>query len=133
MKYYLIIFTVFTPDAQSNLFQRDFYHKIAGSDPYKNANELLHTSNACKFLHQMLYADVNMYLVELLMKQDQMSMAASIESRVPFLDHILVEFAGTVPPYLRLRGRQGNGSLSSWQPSFCPFRLFIVLKWAHAP
>ena len=33
------------------------------------------------------------YLVELLMKQDQMSMAASIESRVPFLDHKLVEFA----------------------------------------
>ena len=33
------------------------------------------------------------YLVELLMKQDQMSMAASIESRVPFLDHHLVEFA----------------------------------------
>ena len=37
------------------------------------------------------------YLVELLMKQDQMSMAASIESRVPFLDHKLVEFAATLP------------------------------------
>ena len=32
------------------------------------------------------------YLHELLMKQDQMSMAASIESRVPFLDHPLAEF-----------------------------------------
>ena len=37
------------------------------------------------------------YLVELLMKQDQMSMAASIESRVPFLDHQLVEFAAALP------------------------------------
>ena len=36
---------------------------------------------------RMLYADQKTYLVELLMKQDQMSMAASIESRVPFLDH----------------------------------------------
>ena len=35
----------------------------------------------------MLYADQKTYLVELLMKQDQMSMACSIESRVPFLDH----------------------------------------------
>ena len=34
-----------------------------------------------------LYADLKTYLVELLKKQDQMSMAASIESRVPFLDH----------------------------------------------
>jgi asparagine synthase (glutamine-hydrolysing) len=49
-----------------------------------------------------------MYLLEILMKQDQMSMAASVESRVPFLDHILVEFAGTVPPALRLRGRSGR-------------------------
>jgi len=44
------------------------------------------------------------YLVELLMKQDQMSMAASIESRVPFLDHHLVEFAASLPPRLKLRG-----------------------------
>ena len=38
-------------------------------------------------LDRVLYADLKTYLVELLMKQDQMSMAASIESRVPFLDH----------------------------------------------
>src|SRR5262249_43983949 len=37
-------------------------------------------------LDRLLYADLKTYLVELLMKQDQMSMAASIESRVPFLD-----------------------------------------------
>jgi asparagine synthase (glutamine-hydrolysing) len=37
------------------------------------------------------------------MKQDQMSMAASIESRVPFLDHKLVEFAANLPPRLKLR------------------------------
>ena len=51
----------------------------------------------------MLYTDLKTYLVELLMKQDQMSMAASIESRVPFLDHKLVEFAATLPPRLKLR------------------------------
>jgi asparagine synthase (glutamine-hydrolysing) len=38
------------------------------------------------------------------MKQDQMSMAASIESRVPFLDHELVEFAAALPPSWKLRG-----------------------------
>jgi asparagine synthase (glutamine-hydrolysing) len=45
-----------------------------------------------------------MYLHERLMKQDQMSMAASIESRVPFLDHPLVEFAAKLPRRLKLRG-----------------------------
>jgi asparagine synthase (glutamine-hydrolysing) len=38
------------------------------------------------------------------MKQDQMSMAASIESRVPFLDHALVEHVVRLPASLKLRG-----------------------------
>lgn len=60
------------------------------------------------FLSRMLYADQKTYLVELLMKQDQMSMAASIESRVPFLDHLLVEFAATVPEHMKIRNGVGK-------------------------
>ena len=56
------------------------------------------------FLDRLLYADIKTYLVELLMKQDQMSMATSIESRVPFLDHKLVEFAATLPDRWKLNG-----------------------------
>ena len=55
-------------------------------------------------LDRLLYTDMKTYLVELLMKQDQMSMAASLESRVPFLDHRLVEFASALPARLKLRG-----------------------------
>ena len=55
-------------------------------------------------LDRLLYADIKTYLVELLMKQDQMSMAASIESRVPFLDHKLVEFAAGLPDSWKLSG-----------------------------
>jgi asparagine synthase (glutamine-hydrolysing) len=53
---------------------------------------------------RMLYSDQKTYLVELLMKQDQMSMACSIESRVPFLDHTLVEFSTRIPDRLKIRG-----------------------------
>ncbi|MGE3512276.1 MAG: asparagine synthase-related protein, partial [Vicinamibacterales bacterium] len=53
-------------------------------------------------LDRVLYADVKTYLAELLMKQDQMSMAASVESRVPFLDHPLVEFAARLPDGCKL-------------------------------
>jgi asparagine synthase (glutamine-hydrolysing) len=55
-------------------------------------------------LERMLYADQKTYLVELLMKQDQMSMACSIESRVPLLDHELVEFAAGMPDEMKIRG-----------------------------
>ena len=52
--------------------------------------------------------DQKTYLVELLMKQDQMSMACSIESRVPLLDHTLVEFAATIPDRLKLHDGEGK-------------------------
>src|SRR5437899_2428538 len=55
-------------------------------------------------LQKMSHADLQTYLVELLMKQDQMSMAASIESRVPYLDHEFVEHIAALPPDLKIRG-----------------------------
>ena len=54
-------------------------------------------------LERMSYADVATHLVELLMKQDQMSMAASLESRVPYLDHEFVEQAMGIPGGQRMR------------------------------
>jgi asparagine synthase (glutamine-hydrolysing) len=59
-------------------------------------------------LHRLLYTDINSYLIELLMKQDQMSMAASIESRVPFLDHELVEFTARTPAQYSTEGMAGK-------------------------
>ena len=55
-------------------------------------------------LNRMSRADLQTYLARLLTKQDQMSMAASIESRVPFLDHVLVEFASALPDVCKLSG-----------------------------
>jgi asparagine synthase (glutamine-hydrolysing) len=59
-------------------------------------------------LHRLLYTDINSYLTELLMKQDQMSMAASVESRVPFLDHPLVEFAARIPAEQQIKVLAGK-------------------------
>ncbi len=57
-------------------------------------------------LSRMLYADQKTYLVQLLMKQDRMSMAASIESRVPFLDHHFLALAMRIPDRFKIRGRE---------------------------
>jgi asparagine synthase (glutamine-hydrolysing) len=67
-----------------------------------------HPTGQSTLLDRILYADMKTYLVELLMKQDQMSMAASIESRVPFLDHKLVEFAAGLPDEWKLSGWVGK-------------------------
>jgi asparagine synthase (glutamine-hydrolysing) len=55
-------------------------------------------------LNRMLYVDTTFYLPnDMLVKVDRMTMAHSLEARVPFLDHRVVEFAATVPPGLKLR------------------------------
>jgi asparagine synthase (glutamine-hydrolysing) len=59
-------------------------------------------------LEAMLRFDQATYLEELLAKQDQMSMATSIESRVPFLDHHLIEWAAQLPPHVKLDGTTGK-------------------------
>ena len=59
-------------------------------------------------LEAMLRFDQVTYMEELLAKQDQMSMAASLESRVPFLDHHLIEWAAQLPPDVKLRGGSGK-------------------------
>src|SRR5207253_2052070 len=72
-------------------------------DPYVIQRAHFESGDNRSLLDRLLYADTKTYLHELLMKQDQMSMAASIESRVPFLDHPLAEFAATLPARLKLR------------------------------
>jgi asparagine synthase (glutamine-hydrolysing) len=78
--------------------------RVGMIDPYVAHRRLFETSGAPSLLGRLLDVDIKTYLHELLMKQDQMSMAASIESRVPFLDHPLVEFAASLPDRLKLRG-----------------------------
>ena len=76
---------------------------LAARDPYREALGCFGTAPGGTLEH-MSYADLQTYLVELLMKQDQMSMAASIESRVPFLDHAFVEYVTAIPGRLKLHG-----------------------------
>jgi asparagine synthase (glutamine-hydrolysing) len=81
--------------------------KGASGDAYASA--MRHWENSSgDLLHRLLYTDIKTYLVELLMKQDQMSMAASIESRVPFLDHVLVEFTASIPAKFAIKGLAGK-------------------------
>lgn len=97
-------FAVFPRAMQSELLAEPTKEAIGTLDPYSEIRRLLAETKAESLLHRLLYADIKTYLHELLMKQDQMSMAASIESRVPFLDYLLVEFTARLPERLKLRG-----------------------------
>jgi asparagine synthase (glutamine-hydrolysing) len=89
---------------QRDLLDRRLRPSATRERAYATSRDWLDRASGRPLLERVLYADIKTYLVELLMKQDQMSMAASIESRVPFLDHKLVEFVATMPSAWKLSG-----------------------------
>jgi asparagine synthase (glutamine-hydrolysing) len=100
---YLDNFAVFSREQQLRLLTAEAKDRAGSLDPYAVTRRRLAQSDATTTLNRLLYVDAKTYLHELLMKQDQMSMAASLESRVPFLDHRLVEFTARLPERMKLR------------------------------
>ncbi|MEX0902953.1 MAG: asparagine synthase (glutamine-hydrolyzing) [Pseudohongiellaceae bacterium] len=101
-------FAVFKDELRESLLENpELFHS---REPYAQGLRCYHDAGT-ETLQCMSHADLQTYLVELLMKQDQMSMAASLESRVPFLDHLLVEHVAAIPGSCKLRGWQTKALL----------------------
>jgi asparagine synthase (glutamine-hydrolysing) len=88
--------------------QQRLFRSLPGASPYASFRRYWDRNPDLPALPRLLQSDQKTYLVELLMKQDQMSMATSIESRVPFLDHEFVEFSTRVPEHMKLRNGEGK-------------------------
>jgi asparagine synthase (glutamine-hydrolysing) len=101
-------FAVFPAPLQRRILAQP--ERLDARDPYADALRC-YAGASGGLLDRMSHADLQTYLVELLMKQDQMSMAASIESRVPFLDDHVVEHVAALPGALKLHGWQTKAVL----------------------
>lgn len=121
-------FAIFGKTMQENLFSDETKSRIAEKNPYFYQNEWLENTDAKEILDKLLYVDSKTYLHELLMKQDQMSMAASIESRVPFLDHKLVEFTAQMPVNMKLRGNTTKFLLKEAMKGILPDEILYRAK-----
>jgi asparagine synthase (glutamine-hydrolysing) len=103
--YYDNFFSAFSASEQASLLTPEAL--ATAGDAYAGSMKAWERSQG-DLLHRLLYTDINSYLIELLMKQDQMSMAASVESRVPFLDHVLAEFTARIPAQYSIQGMAGK-------------------------
>lgn len=115
--YFDNFYSAFSADEQSSLLSTRLRDQAASA--YSGSMAFWEHSSR-DLLQRMLYTDVKTYLVELLMKQDNMSMAASMESRVPFLDHVLAEFALSIPSALSTRGLAGKRILKTIAKGLLP-------------
>jgi len=96
--------TLFRPDDMKHLFQAEALEMIAPHQPWLAKTGFLEASEG-SWLSRLQGLDMKNYLpLDILTKVDRMSMANSIETRVPLLDHKLVEFAATIPAEMNLRG-----------------------------
>lgn len=85
-------------------------------------------------LSRMQYIDLANALPDnLLVKLDRMLMAQSIEGRVPFLDHRVVEFGLALPDRLKVQGRQGKVFLKRWASNFIPADFWVRKSGFHVP
>jgi asparagine synthase (glutamine-hydrolysing) len=117
--YFDNFFSAFSEKDQSELLTSEMAHEFKPGIAYRDVMQYWENSQG-ELLQRLLYTDIKTYLVELLMKQDNMSMAASIESRVPFLDHVLVEWAMQVPANIQIRGRAGKRILKKAMEGLLP-------------
>jgi asparagine synthase (glutamine-hydrolysing) len=80
-------------------------------------------------LRRMTYVDLKTWLPDdLLLKADKMTMAASLELRVPLLDHKLLEFATALPDSYRLNGSQGKYLLKKVMEPYLPQEIIYRKK-----
>ncbi len=99
---YLDASTLFHDDQIRSLLQDEAFEMVAQHDPW--AEPLSYLRDGVDWVSAVQYNDLNTYLpLDILTKVDRMTMAHSIEARPPLLDHVLVEFAASVPARLRLR------------------------------
>jgi len=88
------------------LYSDDLQDTLNGSDSFEFIRNYFNRVNTSDPLNRQLYVDIKSYLVDnILVKVDRMSMATSLETRVPFLDHRFVEFSATIPSRLKLQGK----------------------------
>lgn len=72
--------------------------------PFASFQQVFNRTGLNAFINQMTYFDLKGSLPALLHVEDRTSMAASIESRVPLLDHRIVEFMAKIPPNIKFAG-----------------------------
>lgn len=118
---YLGFGTYFTEDEKRALYTGEMREAARGFDAYEQHQKYFDRVSGQDFINQMLYVDLKTFLPCLnLTYTDKTSMAASMEVRVPLLDHELIELAARMPARLKLKGLTGKHILKRAAEAWLP-------------
>ncbi len=100
---------LFSEEEKHKLYTDAFLDLVGERNSSELVEKLIASSRAPDSLSKYLFVDQMVYLPgDILTKVDRMAMAHSLETRVPFLDHELVEYVSTIPIELKLHGFQSK-------------------------
>lgn len=116
-------FGSFSIDQHELLFTDDVLDRTDG-DIYRGVRDLVNGSDASGAIERMQYADMNFYLAEdILTKVDRAAMAVSLETRAPFLDPRVAQFAASIPVEYKLKGKNGKVILKEAMKDLLPHEI----------
>jgi len=103
------------------LFSEDLSTSMNGKSTYEFIRQYFQQSNSVDRLNQQNFVDFKTYLVDnILVKVDRMSMATSLEARVPFLDHRVVEASFRIPGENKINGKDSKYILKQTMKDLLP-------------
>ncbi len=130
---YLDASTLFRADDKARLFQPEVLEQFKGYDPAQESLSYLARVRDGHWLSRIQYLDIKHYLpLDILTKVDRMSMAHSLEARVPLLDHKLLEFVAAIPPELKLRHGTAKYVFKQAMRGILPDAILDRPKWGFA-
>lgn len=95
----------FRPDEKLQILSPEMKARLTGVSDYFSIDTYSRDFTGSEPLNRLLFLDTKIYMQDdILAKVDRMSMANSLEVRVPFLDYTVAEFAARLPIRLKLRG-----------------------------
>ena len=116
-------------DDRVALYSDSFQRQIDGNDPEGLFVQAFAETDADNSTDAALSADVSLYLADdLLVKMDRATMAHSLEARSPLLDHVLMEFAASLPANLKVTGHEKKYLLKSSLRGVVPDEVFTRPK-----
>lgn len=121
-------------EARRDLLTPEIAEQIELDEPSDHFHAYMREVADADPLNRALYADLKLYLPgNLLTLTDRMSMAHSLEVRVPFLDHELLEYAARIPPAYKLRGMERKHILKRAVADLLPESFLSRRKMGFSP
>ena len=121
-------FGSFSREEQARLLTAEVQEKT-DADVYRDARERLALCDATDEIERMQFLDINYYMAEdILTKVDRAAMAFSLETRAPFLDPRIGQFAASLPLDYKLRGSQGKYILKKAMEPLLPHEILYRKK-----